>query len=101
MQIFDINEMVSYPYEERDKNVFYQSQKFKGRIIELPAGGELPPCAMDSYVVFYVIAGKAEIIVNNKKEEIRQGQCMITEPATLSLKTMDCGVKIIGLQIAK
>ena len=52
MQIFNLDTMKVYPYEERKKNVFYKSEKFKTRIIELPAGGEMPECEMSSYVLF-------------------------------------------------
>ena len=46
MKVFDINKLTSHPYEERDKNVFYQAQEFKTRIIELPPGGQMPVCEM-------------------------------------------------------
>ena len=55
MQVFNLKEMTSYPYEERDRNVFYKAEEFKARIIELPPGGEMPTCDMASYVIFYVI----------------------------------------------
>ena len=100
MQIFDLKAMVSYPYEERDKNVFYKAKEFKARIIELPQGGEIPTCEMASYVVFYVLEGEAEVKINQKKATIKEGQCLITEPATLSMKTKK-GVKIMGIQIIK
>ena len=100
MQIFDVKTMKVYSYEERKKNVFYESEEFKVRIIGLPPGGEIPDCEMSSYVIFYVIEGMAEAKVNRQKVNIKEGQCLITEPATLSLKTED-GVRMIGIQIEK
>ena len=100
MQVFNLKEMTSYPYEERDRNVFYKAEEFKARIIELPPGGEMPTCDMASYVIFYVIEGTAELRVNQEKANIKEGQCFITEPATLSMKTKD-GIKIMGIQINK
>jgi len=67
-------------------------------MIELPPGGEMPACEMESYVLFYVIKGKAEVSVNAETTDLETGQCLITEPATLSMKT-DNGVKIMGVQI--
>jgi len=99
MKVFDLKSMETRPYEERDKNVFWESREFKARIIELPSGGEMPPCEMASYVIFYVIEGAAEVKVNQEKATIEEGQCLITEPATLSMKTND-GVKIMGIQIS-
>jgi len=100
MQIFDLETMKSYPYEERDQNVFYKEKEFKIRIIELPAGGEMPACEMASYVIFYVVSGTAEVNINQEKAFIEKGQCLISEPATLSMKTKH-GVKIMGIQVAK
>ena len=100
MQLFNLKTMKSYPYEERDKNVFYKAKEFKARIIELPPGGEMPTCEMLSYVIFYVIKGTAEAKVNQEKIILKEGQCLITEPAILSMKTQD-GVKMMGIQIMK
>ena len=100
MQIFDLKAMVSHPYKERDKNVFYKSKEFKARIVELPPGGKMPTCEMASHVIFYVIEGAAEARVNQEKAMIKKGQCLITGPATLSIKTTD-GAKIMGIQIEK
>ncbi len=100
MQVFDIKTMAVYPYEERDKNVFYKAKEFKLRIIELPAGGEMPTCEMTSYVIFYVIKGTAEVRANQEIVNLKEGQCLITEPTTLSMRTTD-GVKIMGIQVVK
>ncbi len=100
MQVFNLKAMKSYPYEERDKNVFYKAKEFKARIIELPPGGEMPTCAMVSYVIFYAIKGTAEVKVNQEKAILKEGQCLISEPATLSIKTQN-GVTMMGIQIIK
>jgi quercetin dioxygenase-like cupin family protein len=100
MNVFNLIKMKAYPYEERDKNVFYKSKEFKTRIIELPPDGEMPICEMDSYVIFYVISGSTEVMVNEEKTIIKEGECLITEPSTLSMETKD-GVKIMGIQVTK
>jgi len=100
MQVFDLKTMTSHPYEQRDKNVFYEAREFKARITELSPGGEISRCEMISYVIFYVIEGSAELKVNGEKTMIREGECLITEPVTLSMKTEN-GVRILGIQIAK
>jgi quercetin dioxygenase-like cupin family protein len=99
MRIFDLRAMTPHPYDEREKNVFYQTPQFKARIIELPAKGRMPTCEMASHVLFYVVQGEAEVQVNQEVANIKEGQCLISEPATLSMKTED-GVKILGIQIA-
>ena len=100
MQVFDLKTKVSYPYEERDKNVFYKSKDFKTRIIELLLGGEITACEMNSHVIFIVIKGAVEIKVNSEKAPLKEGQCLITDPSIISMKTEN-GVKIMGVQINK
>ena len=100
MKIFDLYKMKSFPYEERDKNVFYHSREFKTRIINLSAGEEIPECEMASYVIFLVLQGEATVRVNSEESVIDAGKCLISEPAVLSLKTKN-GVKIMGIQINK
>jgi quercetin dioxygenase-like cupin family protein len=98
MKIFDLKKMEFD--ENRDKNVFYHVEEFKTRIIVLPSGGEIPPCEMASYVIFYVIEGTAEATINKEKILISEGHCLITEPTTLSMRTKS-GVKLLGVQITK
>ena len=100
MQIFDLNKIKSFPYEKRDKNVFYLTKEFKTRIINLAAGEEIPECEMASYVIFYIIEGEAIVTVNSEEKVINAGKCLISEPAILSLNT-NHGVKILGIQISK
>ena len=100
MKIFDLNKMQAFPYEKRDRNVFYFTDEFKTRIINLSVGEEIPECVMSSYVIFYVIEGEAIVNVNSENKVISSGICLITEPAKLSLKTKS-GVKILGIQINK
>ncbi|MGM0415264.1 MAG: cupin domain-containing protein [Bacillota bacterium] len=100
MKLFDLNKMEVHPYEQRQKNVFYKSKEFKSRLIKLPAQGEMPKCEMDTYVMFYVLDGEGFVTVNGETKNIKSGQCMITEPAELSLKT-DKGMKLMGIQINK
>jgi quercetin dioxygenase-like cupin family protein len=100
MRVFDLATMPSHPYAERHKNIFFQQDEFKARIIDLKAGGEMPTCQMESYVLFYVISGSAMVRVNDETAELAAGQCLITEPATLSM-TSENGVRMMGVQIAK
>jgi len=100
LKIFDLIKMKALPSEEKEKNVFYQTKEFKTRIIELPPQGEIPNCEMTSHVIFYVITGTVQVTVNSEKQNLKAGQCLITEPATLSMRTEN-GVKIMGIQIEK
>ena len=100
MQIFNLDSMDTFPYNERDKNVFFKASEFKTRVIKLLPGESIPECEMASYVIFIVLEGKAEITVNKDKVTLSKNQCLITEPSTISMKSMD-GVKIVGIQVVK
>lgn len=99
MEVFDLKTMKTHSYAKREKNVFYRTSEFKARIIELPPGGEMPPCEMVSYTVFYVIAGKARISFGSETVSVKPGQCLINEPGTLAIGSRN-GVRLLGLQIA-
>ncbi|MBW2092937.1 MAG: hypothetical protein JRI34_12550 [Deltaproteobacteria bacterium] len=100
MKVFDLTEITAHPYEEREKNIFYQAREFKTRIIELLPGGQMPACEMSSYVIFYVLDGKAKVTVNSESVTLKEKQCLITKPATVSMKT-EGGARLMGIQIAK
>ncbi len=97
MRVVDLNAMVSGP-EERETNIIYSVEGFKVRNIKIPKEGKIPDCEMPSYVIFYVIAGSVEITVNQEKTTLNEGQCLITEPATISMSSKD-GAKLMGIQI--
>lgn len=98
MKVFDFTEMIANPYEEREKNVFYQAKEFKTRIIALPPGGQMPTCEMSSHVIFYALDGKVKVTVNSESAVLKEKQCLITEPATVSMKTKG-GARLLGIQI--
>ncbi len=100
MKVFDLNEMKAFPYEQREKNVFYQTKEFKARIVELPPGGQMPTCEMASHVIFYVLGGEVRVTVNSVTIDLKEKQCLIAEPATLSMTTEN-GARLMGIQIAK
>ncbi|MFO8001545.1 MAG: hypothetical protein R6U46_09885 [Marinilabilia sp.] len=101
MQIFNLKSMEVFPYEQRDKNVLYQDDNFKTRIIELKEGEKLPPhgpCEMVSYVVFYLISGKIGVTINGEYNEPEQGHCIISEPDNYQMEAK-LPTRILGIQI--
>jgi mannose-6-phosphate isomerase-like protein (cupin superfamily) len=97
---FDILNMKAYGYDRREKNVFYGSPEFKMRVISLGPGESMPKCDMASYVIFVGIEGEAEVDVGTDRVAISRGQCLVCEPATLSMRT-NAGARLLGIQVAK
>lgn len=98
MKIFDLMNLEAKGYENRNVNVFFQNEVFKTRVIVLEAGGEIPECQMDSYVIFYVVKGEVLLRKNHKSSILKENQVFITEPALLSMKS-STGARLMGVQI--
>jgi mannose-6-phosphate isomerase-like protein (cupin superfamily) len=97
---FDILSMKAYGYGQREKNVFYAIPEFKMRVISLGPGESMPKCDMASYVIFVGVEGEAEVDVGTDRVAISRGQCLVTEPAKLSMRT-NTGARLLGIQVAK
>ena len=98
MEIFDLNDSSVYPFEERDKNVLSQSRTFKVRLIQLEAGGQIPPCKMEMNVIFCVLQGKGLITVDEQVNQVKPHSLIITPPATISMESEE-GMRLLGIQI--
>jgi quercetin dioxygenase-like cupin family protein len=100
MKKFDIVGMETFGYDQREKNVFFQSREFKMRVIGLAPGERLPKCEMATSVVFICLGGQADVNVGEEQISLSTGQGLVTEPAAVSMKT-DAGARLLGIQIAK
>ena len=101
MLSFDLRNMQSFPYQQRDKNVFYEAGNFKTRIIELQEGEKFPPhgpCEMASYAIYYLVSGKIGININGEYSEPEEGHCMISGLGSYQMEAKD-PAKILGIQI--
>jgi len=98
MEIFDFNKVTFFAYEERHKNILYNTGDFKIRVIDLAVNGKMPECEMATHVVFVVMDGQVDIMVNGKEYSLGEKQFLASEPATFSMKTCE-GAKLMGIQI--
>jgi len=98
IKVFDLNDIYVHPLEERDKNVVFQSETFKVRLIKLEAGGEIPPCNMAMNVLFCILQGEGVIVVNEVPNQVKPHSLVITPPATISMKS-EKGMRVLGIQI--
>lgn len=98
MNIYDLMGMDAEGYENRKVNVFYQNEQFKTRVILLEAGGKIPQCQMDTYVMFYVVKGEVLLKKNQESAVLKENQVFISEPALISMESAD-GARLLGVQI--
>jgi quercetin dioxygenase-like cupin family protein len=100
MRIFDTKTLQTFPFSERHKNVFFKVDEFKIRIIKLNKGLQLPECQMSSYVIFSLVSGEVEVMVNNEKSLLKEGELMVSGPAKFSMKAIRASC-LLGFQINK
>jgi quercetin dioxygenase-like cupin family protein len=98
MKVLDIDGTHPHPMTDRRSTVLHEAPGFTLRTIELPPMGEVPPCKMDSHVVFYIVRGAVELEVEGLKRPVSEGQCFVTGPATLSMRSGP-GARILGIAI--
>jgi len=98
MKIFDLMNLEAEGYENRAVNVFFQNDTFKTRVIILEAGGKIPSCQMDTFVMFYVVKGEVVLRKNDESSILKENQVFITEPALLSMEST-AGARLMGVQI--
>ena len=56
--------------------MLYRSDEYKIRVIDLPENGKMPECEMATHVVFVVMQGKVDIMVNGKEYNLSEKQIM-------------------------
>jgi quercetin dioxygenase-like cupin family protein len=98
MEIFDLVNLESEAYEQREKNVFFQNDLFKTRVIDLKPGQKVPDCKMNCFVMFYVVKGEVLLRKNDESATLKEKQVLISEPALFSMETID-GARLMGVQI--
>jgi mannose-6-phosphate isomerase class I len=98
IRIFDLVNMEPEAYEQREKNVFFQNDLFKTRVIDLKPEQRIPDCQMDSFVMFYVVRGEVLLKKDDESATLKENQVFISEPALLSMETRT-GAKLMGVEI--
>jgi mannose-6-phosphate isomerase-like protein (cupin superfamily) len=98
MEIFDLMKLIAEDFDNRNVNVFYENDLFKTRVILLEAGGKIPKCQMNSFVMFYVVKGEVLLRKNDESSILKENQVFISEPALLSMEST-AGARLMGIQI--
>lgn len=98
VSIFNLKNLQFYPYEQREKNIFFSGAGFKTRIVALPPGGFMPDCQMQTTLIFHVVSGEVEIEVDGEKHQLGEGHCLVGEPGRYAMRTVG-GVRLLGVQI--
>ena len=91
MYKIDIKKLINHNKERSYKKVFYDVENLKAQIVCLKSGQVIPPCKMNNDVLFYIIEGEGEIIVDSEKESLFPGAAVVVprkaESRSISAKT--------------
>jgi len=91
MKRIETNNLIAFSKEGPAKSIFYDEGNLKAQFMCLKEGQIIPPCKMGNDVLFYVIQGEGEIIVDNEKEALFAGVSVIVpkkaESRSISAKT--------------
>ena len=71
MQAYDLDQLITFSRESPTKHIFFESKNLKAQVMGLEPGQRIPPCSMDHDVVFLVIYGEGEIIVDGQSVSVR------------------------------
>lgn len=98
MKKFDLKQIETFGYAERQKNVFYEKPEFKIRIISLEAGEIIPECQMSSQVIFFCLKGMVKVTVDGENTELGEQQLLVSEPGVYSMKAVEKS-RLLGIQV--
>ncbi len=91
MHKVDIKDLIKYSENGPYKDIFYEAGDIKAQVVCLKTGQVIPPCKMGNDVLFFIIQGGGEIIVDGKREELKTGISVIVpkeaEARSISAKT--------------
>jgi quercetin dioxygenase-like cupin family protein len=71
MQAFELGRLITFSRASHTKHVFFDSKIIKAQVMGLEPGQRIPPCSMDHDVVFLVIDGEGEVIVDGQSVSVR------------------------------
>jgi quercetin dioxygenase-like cupin family protein len=71
MNSTDLNNLVAFDDSGPAKSVFHDAGGIKAQVMCLKAGQEIPPCKMGNDVLFFVIRGEGEMVVDKDREDLK------------------------------
>jgi quercetin dioxygenase-like cupin family protein len=90
MTLHQLDRIVRFDAASPAKTVFYEAGRLKAQVMGLEPGQRIPPCSMTNDVVFVVLEGEGEIVVDEKRESVRPSSWVLVpkESATRSIEAV-------------
>jgi quercetin dioxygenase-like cupin family protein len=100
MNIYPLEKFVKFSPNTHTKKVFFETEKIKAQVIGLEAGQQIPPCGMDFDVIFFVMEGEGEIILDGQSEVLKKSAWVFVpkEIETRSIRS-ETRMKVLAIQV--
>jgi len=88
MALHQLDRIVRFDAAGPAKSVFFEVDRLKAQVMGLEPGQRIPPCSMTYDVVFVVLEGEGEFVVDEKRESVRPSSWVFVpkESATRSIE---------------
>lgn len=98
MKLADISSYIAFSSDMPVTKVIYGSGNTSVRLLCLEANQAIPPCRMQSEVLYFVMEGSGLIVAGKDKGELAPG-LLIAVPANIT-RSIECEKRLVILAIA-
>ena len=100
MTLHQLNRIVRFDAAGPAKSVFFELNRLKAQVMGLEPGQRIPPCPMKHDVVFVVLEGEGEVIVDGEREPLRASSWVFV-PNESAMRSIEAATKmtILAMQV--
>lgn len=99
MQRFNFNQNTSFKVTEPVKTDLLVDRKYKLVTIGVETGVTIPPCVMDSEMLFFVVEGRGSISVGSETLPIGRGDIIVVPPRVSRSISAEERLSLLAVQI--
>ena len=98
-KFIETHSLIDFSASEALHTPLLETDKLRTLLLNLNGGQKSPLCKMSVDVLYYVIEGEGELLVEDEQYTLRAGS-MITVPAeTTRLISADISMRVLGVQV--
>lgn len=76
-----------------------ETDKMRTLLLNLNSGQKSPLCKMSVDVLYYVVEGEGELLVEDEHNTLRAGSMVIVPAETTRLISADTSMRVLGVQV--
>jgi len=100
MEAHLLDNLIAFSSKFHTKRIFFDSGRVKAQVMGFEPGQQIPPCRMENDVIFVVLEGQGEIIIDEEKETIAESSWVFVpkEKESRSLKAVT-RMAVLAIQV--